>query len=572
MMHARTRHTMFSRPTPRRLIAGLVVGLAMLVSAGLWAQQRELTSSDRLAILYAPQLNFTAAGDPIIRVGLVEGREAVAFTPSQPIRVLPAGEGGAEIVLPADKTYTVRIDEGRAGEYTHWVVVDELTMAQRGRLDQVTAAWTQRGYLPEQMEVGGLFAIRGKLFDSRRILVGVGGTGDLKAAHKLKRTLERRYGIEGRLHSQIKDYPSGLITLTGEGVDASIRTRDVLWITSLPGKSESIRYTIPGIPKSYGGGHETRQYLGTLIFAPDKTGKLVAMNSLGAERLLRGVVPAEIYASAPQQALRAQAVAARNEIFAAIGVRNLADPYMQRADIYDQVYGGAGAEDPRTTRAVDATRGHVMFYDKQIIEAVYSSNAGGFTADNDAVWDAEPKPYLRGKADAPASEVPNALRDGVSEAELADFLASDFPAYSKKAPVSSTKFYRWKKTVAADEARGWLRDNDRDIGRIKSARVTRRGRSGRVIRLELTGEKGKATVERELNVRRLFGGLRSGLFVMETHRGSDGFIDRFSFTGAGFGHGSGMCQTGAIGMAAAGHDFADILGHYFDGIEVRKLY
>ncbi|MGM0557977.1 MAG: SpoIID/LytB domain-containing protein [Myxococcota bacterium] len=556
----------------RRRVYPVVLALLLIgLTSTALAQQRELTSSDRQAILYAPQLNFTTDGDPIIRVGIMQDREEVEFTPSESIRVLPQGEGGPEIVLPGNKKYTVSIEQGEPGEYRHWVVVDELTMSQRERLPDVKKDWTRRGYIPESFEVGGLFAIRGKVFDSRLLVVTVGGTNDLAKAQKLKRTLEAKYGIVGRLHSQITEYPTGKITLEGAGVDATVANKDVLWITSKEGREESIRFRVPGIEKSYRKGTETRTYLGTLVFAPSKSGKLVAMNSLGAERLLRGVVPAEIYASAPPDALKAQAVAARNEIFAAIGVRNLADPFMQRADIFDQVYGGVGAEDSRTTRAVDATRGEVMFHGKQIVEAVYSSNAGGFTENNENVWDAEKRPYLRGKPDASSDEVPAYMKDGLDESELRKFLDDGFAANSKNAPVGSTKFFRWTTRVSASEARDWLRETGRDVGRIKDVEVLSRGVSGRVIRLKVTGEKGSATVERELNVRRLFGGLKSGLFLMDINK-KGGFIQSIEFDGAGFGHGVGMCQTGATGMASRGSSYKDILNHYFSGIDVRTLY
>lgn len=402
--------------------------------------------------------------------------------------------------------------------------------------------------------------------------MGVGGTDDLKKARKLRRKLEAKYGIIGRIHSEATEYPSGTLTLKGEGLDVEIKNPSVMWISAKEGRKDDIRYTVPGIKKNYRSGTETRTYLGTLIFAPDKKGNIVTMNSLGAERLLRGVVPAEIYASAPQNALRAQAIAARNEIFAAIGVRNLADPYMQRADIYDQVYGGAGAEDPRTTKAVEATRGQVMFYGKQIIEAVYSSNAGGFTENNDNVWDAEPRPYLRGKADAPGSKVPKKFKDGISVKELDDFLKSDMPAHSKNAPVSSTKYYRWERTVPASKPKAWLDEHGYDVGELRKVSIKSRGVSGRVIRLEVTGSKGKAVIERELNVRRLFGGLKSGLFLMKYSKDGKGNITQFSFRGAGFGHGVGMCQTGAMGMAHDGKTYKDILTHYYSGIDVKELY
>jgi SpoIID/LytB domain protein len=308
-----------------------------------------------------------------------------------------------------------------------------------------------------------------------------------------------------------------------------------------------------------------------LIFAPDNEGKLVAMVSVGAEKLLKGVVPAEMFASAHPEALKAQAVAARNEIFASVGVRNLAEPYMLRADVMDQVYGGVGAEDARASRAIDDTRGVVMLYGQKIVEAVYSSNAGGFTENNENVWDMEPRPWLRGKADA-IGAVPEQYKDGISESELLGFLENGYDSPSKTAPVSSSKLFRWKKSVPAGHLDKWLKENGKSVGKVRDVRVISRGISGRVKQLEVVGDKGKATVERELNARRLFGGLRSGLFVMKVNQDAQGFATSFDFQGAGFGHGVGMCQTGAIGLATNGESFRDILKHYYSGIALETLY
>ncbi|MFW5966965.1 MAG: SpoIID/LytB domain-containing protein [Persicimonas sp.] len=552
--------------------AALVALAASFLSAPGVAQQRALTEGDRLAMLYSPQLNFTDRGDPIIRVGLLEGDKSVEFTPSEPIRVMPRGDSSSQVVLPADTTYTVEIAEEEPGEYQHWVVVASLQLAQRDNVEEVKEEWSERGYSAESFEVGGVFGVQGNVFDSRTILMAVGGTDDLEKAESLKDELEATYGIEGQIHSEVTEYPSGKLTLTGEGVDVEITHPNVLWVKELAGAEDEIRYRIPGIEKSYGEGTETRTYTGSLIFAPDKQEGLVAMNALGAERLLRGVVPSEIFASAPDQALRAQAVAARSEIFGAVGVRNLADPYMQRSDVYDQVYGGLEAEDARSNRAVADTRGEVMFYDDQVVEAVYSSNAGGFTEDNDKVWDTEPRPYLRGQADAPDEKIPEGFRDGVSEDELSDFLEDDMPAYSKDAPVGSTRYYRWKTSVGVDRVDQWLEENDYEVGRIKEAEVIERGVSGRVVRLELTGTRDKVVIKRELNVRRLFGDLKSGLFVMDYETDQKGHIKRFEFRGAGFGHGVGMCQTGAAGMADDDYSYKEILGHYYSGVDLDELY
>lgn len=558
------------------IFAGLAIFIVTAASATSLAQHRsgaQMSTSDRIAMLYAPQLNFTREGDPLIRLGILEGRDEVEFTPSEEIRLMPQGPGGPEVELPGGVTYRVSIQEREPGEYNHWVTVDRLPLAQRDGVDEVVDTWRQRGYDPETFEVGGHFAVHGQVFDSRMVVVAVGGFDTRGEAHGLRRRLQTDYGIVGDLHSQRLSYPSARFEFVGEDLGFTIRHDDVLWISPRSGREEQVRYTIPGIPQSYGAGEETRRYTGELIFAPDQNGRITVINNLGAERVLKGTVPAEIFASAPDGALRAQAIAARNEIFAAVGVRNLADPFMLRADVYDQVYAGVDAEDDRTSRAVDATRGEVMMADNnRIVHAFYSSNAGGHTENNENVWDVEPQDHLRGKADAPAGDVPDQFRDGISEDQLEDFLDSDFPAHSREASVSSSDFYRWEATASPSEVRSWLAARDDDVGPLVDAEVLERGVSARVVRLRVEGENGEAIVERELNVRRLFDGLRSGLFAMDVERGPDGRVREFQFRGAGFGHGVGMCQTGAVGMAEKGHGYRDILNHYYAGVEVRELY
>lgn len=549
-----------------------IAATLMLTPLAGWAQGSELSTADRIAMLYAPQLNFTRDGDPLIRLGLMEGSDRVEFTPSERIRVMPQGAGGPQIELPANVTYTVEMSNGQAGEYRHWVAVDRLSVEQRSRVSEVVEQWEERGFSPETFEVGGLFAVRGQVFDSRTIIVAVSGTDSMSEANSLRRDLEAQYGIAGSIHSERLSFPSGTLTLRGAGMDLSITHRDVLWVAAISGREDSLAYTIPNIPGSYGGASETRRYTGELIFTPDRNGHIAVINSLGAERVLKGTVPSETFPSAPQDALRAQSIAARNYIFAAIGVRNLADPYMLRTDVYDQVYGGIDREDARTSAAVDATRGEVMLAGNRIISAVYSSNAGGFTENNDNVWDAEAQDHLRGRVDAAAGDVPAQFRNGITEDNLQAFLDHDFAAFSRNAPVSSARRYRWTATVDPSVPREWLRERGEDIGAIRDVEVLSRGISGRVVRMRVTGENGQAIVERELNARRLFGGLYSGLFSMTMTRNRNGTVREFQFHGAGFGHGVGMCQTGAIGMAEQGYGYGDILTHYYQGVDIRQLY
>ena len=126
-----------------------------------------------------------------------------------------------------------------------------------------------------------------------------------------------------------------------------------------------------------------------------------------------------------------------------------------------------------------------MFYEGKIIDVFYSSNAGGFTENNEQVWGMKPRPYLRGQADADPSQVPAEFKDGISENELDAFLGSSFPAHSRGAPIASKKYYRWNKKVDVSAPKKWLKAQGHNLGQIQDAKVLSRGISGRVVQLEL---------------------------------------------------------------------------------------
>jgi stage II sporulation protein D len=552
----------------RRGLAFVFLLLCFFSTQSSFATNAALSAEDRRSLLYLPQFDFTEKGDPIIRVHLLNATKTITFTPTQAIRVMPDGEGGPEFHLPGQVKYTVTIVDGQEGTYEHKVIAERLHISEREKLPELSAQWLSRGYAIDVTEVGGLFAMMGRVLDSRTLLISVFKTKNWKEARTIKHDLESRFGLRASIHSEVTKYPAGTLVLKGAGLRMTVRSPDALWVAPTRETKPEMRYTIPNIPRSYGKGYETRRYTGTLIFAPGRKGNLVGMVSLGAERLLKGVVPSEIYSTAPAASLRAQAIAARNEIYASIGVRNLADPFMQRSDVMDQVYGGVDKEQRSTSIAVNETRGQVMFRGSTIAEAFYSANSGGFTENNENVWDMEPLSHLRGKADGPADQVPASWKDGISEAELPSFLKSNFPGHGRIKP----KLYRWTSKATASKARAWLRKNLKDSGRIKDIRVLSRGASGRIIQLEIIGEDASVKVGRELNVRRLFGGLKSGLFLMDFARDAAGFIESVSFVGAGFGHGVGMCQTGAMGMAKKGFTHDQILKHYYTGIDIQKLY
>jgi stage II sporulation protein D len=294
----------------------------------------------------------------------------------------------------------------------------------------------------------------------------------------------------------------------------------------------------------------------------DHDGSLIAANAVSEDKLLAGLVPAEMYPDAPAAALEAQAIAARTELLQKIGRRNLTDPFLLCSTQQCQVYAGAGKEDARATRAIEHTRGIVLLRDGGgLVDVRYSAACGGHTEDNDAIWGGDPDPSLRGRADTPKAEMTR-----IDDAGLEAFLSSDpHDTWCGRVEHAHTKV-RWTERLALEDVSVRIAVEYPEIGRVRDLVAKQRGASGRIGVLSITGEHGSVDVTGDLHIRRLLGGLKSTLFSI--HKDGNAFV----LHGAGFGHGVGMCQLGAIGMAQAGKTHEQILGHYYRGTHLHKLY
>ena len=195
-----------------------------------------------------------------------------------------------------------------------------------------------------------------------------------------------------------------------------------------------------------------------------------------------------------------------------------------------------------------------------MVDVRYSASCGGHTEDNDAIWGGDPDPSLRGRVDDARGGMTRVTDDNVDA-----FLAGSKDAWCNHDKLGKGRF-RWTERMRADDLSARLAAEFPEIGRVTALVPKQRGVSGRIGVLQVKGEKGSIDVAGDLKIRRLLGGLKSTLFEVKRER------DVFVFRGAGFGHGVGMCQMGAIGMANAGKSHKQILGHYYRATHLHRLY
>lgn len=548
----------------RRLLQGLGAGVAVgVLWAPRWVGASDLSLSDRIDLLYSNQFHFNRRGEPQITVGLMQGQREVRISAPGGLDVLPSGDGGTRI--EAGGSVVVRLGEGHPAVQRYTVVLQSVAADEVRGLGRAAERWRGLGLDPAEHEVGTVFGVDGKVLDTRQILLTHGDFADEATAEREARTLVREHQALGKLHPRVRTRGHGRLSVEDSERGTTVHADGVLWFS--PRGDGPL--TVHDVLTSAGGGARAdRQYWGSVYVAVDRHGTLAVVNLVGETDLLAGLVPAEIYASAPHAALQAQAVAARGQLVSKVGTRHLDDPFLLCADQHCQVYAGKGHEHARTTKAVRDTAGRVLMRPggTHLVDTVYSANSGGHGEDNDVVWPSPPDPQLRGRPDP---LLPARLAESLGKGELSAWLRQTPRSYSLPDDEAGRGGYRWQATVDPAEVAG-REGVPAELGPVRTMEVLTRGRSGRATSLRLRGE-GKAAfvLHGELKIRRALGGLKSSMFLVEPERDRHG---RFALRGGGHGHGVGLCQHGAMGMARDGKRVDEILAHYYQGAALERLW
>ncbi len=542
--------------------------MALLLLPAAAARADETSTGDKLRILYSSRFTFTDDGLPLITVEIMGGQREIHLSAPGGLLVRPDGAGGSAVALDATAAWTVRAEDAAAAQIQEWSVVESLGPDDQPGIAAAIDRWKQRGFEPKTFEVGTLFGVDGEIIDTRETLVTIDPVAAPGGAARAE-IVARRYGITARVHRELVRRPAGTIVATAGGT--AVKNPGVLWFEpARPGDT----ITVEKVPSGTGGSQletttETRRYWGRVYVTLDHDGSLVAVNAVPEDKLLAGLVPAEMMSSSPDAALEAQAIAARTELLAKLGKRDPTDPFLLCSSQQCQVYAGAGHEDKRSTRAVSATRGVVMLRDGGgLADARYSASCGGHGEDNEAIWGGDPDPSLRGRPDTAEGEGISKVTDDNLDAFLAE---KPEDAWCGRGKGAKGRF-RWTETIDGAALDRLVAAEYPKLGHVRALESVTRGQSGRVQKLRIRGDKDAAlVVEGDLHIRRLLGGLKSTLFKV-TAEGPTDAPTSFVFHGAGFGHGVGMCQVGAIGMAEAGRSRVEILGHYYPGTHLHRLY
>ncbi len=309
-----------------------------------------------------------------------------------------------------------------------------------------------------------------------------------------------------------------------------------------------------------------------------QSGRLIVVNEVPLETYVACVATSELSSQAPQALLQAQTIVARCWALAftekkhqSLGIHFCNDDCCQR-------YQGTTYLTQHSLRAARETEGIILTYGNQVIDARYSKNCGGVVEASHNVWPNLKVPYMQIKWDGPP------LRTDPEQCSFDEILAyADGWCGPKYLPPERytevlgavdehAEYYRWELELSEKEILANLKQYQNIAwNKINELRPIKRSSGGRVIELAITGTNQQGTeaehiLKGEYTIRQILSAsfLYSAAFKITdtTHSGDE---RRFHLRGAGWGHGAGLCQMGALGMALMGYTSYEILGHYYTG-------
>ena len=349
---------------------------------------------------------------------------------------------------------------------------------------------------------------------------------------------------------------------------------------------------------------EDQEFEGTLEIRDNADGTQTAINRLDVEDYLSSVITSEMSATSSLELLKAHAVISRSWVLRPIispstctDKPDLSDPdrhvvWYERdahegfdvcADDHCQRYEGITRRDEHpeaaanVQKAIDATRGQVLMYDGKVCDARFYKSCGGATELFENAWANEHYPYLEAVRD----EIGTPLPDLTLEENAQEFIRTSPSAYCNTTDErvlgqvlnnydQETKdFYRWIVQYTAAELSEIIRERSGiDFGEILDLVPIKRGPSARLYEIQIVGSKRTMVIGKELEIRKWLSKshLYSSAFVVDRNEQGD-----FILTGAGWGHGVGLCQIGAAVMADKGYTYEQILAHYFPGSTLRII-
>ncbi len=517
-------------------------------------------------------------GEPVFRIGVIEGQEYIDFHVFGEFSVLDSSEKTIISPTTSDLKWRVKIKESKAGSERFRLILYE--SFHRKNIEEKLQIAQQ--YDPDaRIDIfgGNIFLDDRKINNNTKYVIISGDYGSEMEAKKDFKKFKPEFN-PSIIKNTVKE-PRGTIEFFDAEYENSGEVKNSFKVVPTKVSNKTRLYGIRSFDTVLQKEHfEDRVYNGSLEFRLDNNGKIMVISEIPLESYLKRVVFSEIGTDLPLEFSKSLAIVSRSEVMARVEHKHPGDPYDMCDWGHCLRYYGTEFEDKTIDSAVEETRGQVIFTNGSICDAYFNLICGGHTEDAKGVWEMDEEPQFHGKYDW--KKVPKEFNSLQDEEVVRKWILSRPDAWCNlrgaevpKSLEKYKKYFRWEVDYARQELEQLIyKKTGEDIGILFDIVPLRRGRSGRLKEIELIGSLKNYRIRDELNIRETLAQsyLESSCFIVEKELDQIGTPISFTLVGAGQGHGVGMCKTGGAMMAIDGYKSEDILKHYFEDCDIRSIY
>lgn len=373
----------------------------------------------------------------------------------------------------------------------------------------------------------------------------------------------KKYNVHGVIDKYVINTGKGRIVIKGSEAEDTFENPIYIYPQN---KNDLIRISSAG---------ENIKNLGTRGFFKidiDENGDLKIINRMEISDYLLGVVSAEMNPKWHTEALKAQAVLSRTLALSKIVKSEAEEQYFIEADVTAQVFNGLMDVDKNVHDAVNSTEGQILIYKNSPVDILFSSCCGGVSSSASDYWTGSNPTIKENAEDLPGSSYP----DISDEKIFKDWIKKPAGVFCNTKNIDKNyglswekDLFRWESNISdvelGNNVKLYLSQN---IGKVIDVEVIERYPSGNLKSVNLLGIYGELKIENPMNIRKIFN-TKSAKFYIEKQ--DDNEIT-FKLYGAGSGHGCGLCQLGALGMALKGYNYEEIIKHYYKNILILRVY
>ncbi|HHS13745.1 MAG TPA: SpoIID/LytB domain-containing protein [bacterium] len=514
--------------------------------------------------------------EPVLRVNVAGGNHSLDFQVTDEFSI--ENNSGETIIGPlrSGLHWRVKMESYEPAQFIYSILVH--TTQDEVEAGEIADQLNKQGLNVRIRELGGVILLNEKhLTDNRQLQVLVGEFNSSTEAYHFQWSGKSEYEVEV-IHEKIRE-SRGVLEIFDAQYERSSKLQNQLTLRPLVNDTETELFDVM-VSKSFPFEKKIKKrFQGPITFRIGDHGNIMAICEIPLEKYLEGVLSAVMDPKDPIEALKSQAVASRGLALANLGLFHPNEPFDFCSDHHCQLFIDNTKVHETVLKAIHATRGEVLYSNRQICETLYSRLCGGHTSDNHPIHS---KPYAPGLQSVYDGKSNHRRKNLNKEGHVDDWIKSNPKVYCNPQihewyPLleNAGEAFRWEVTHSRKKLEEIIIEKTgEDIGTLFDIVPVKRGNSGRLKEIEIIGSRKNLYITKDINIRQTLDRdiLQSSCFIIESELGVDGIPLSFRFIGAGLGHGAGLCQTGATVMAHEGQSYLNILNHYFKGGKMHQIY